>query len=403
MFSRGTSELIDRLPQLDGLTGTWARRRLSEAYLEVLATRELLQIEPDASVGEDIRRLVNALELYVLQAGREDEHLPAAAFVAAEALEIWSGALEGAKRVLLSVEAGLLFVIAGFDANAAAIAPSVADEGPASSEAWALESILRLLTQVGPDNVEPPSAAAARTAAITDALWRRVATDVHAHHSWLRGAGDDLESPGRHGLERLVATLAEIPGAAIQYPGPAHLTALLAKAARVMEARALRRLAPLSGLESYVAATVTERPLLWPGAERFASACLEALDRHAAVAVPTGSGKSAIAELAVVRALAEGWCLYLAPTNALVAQIRRDLRGAVALAGGEVRSFVGGGEYTTEEALDEAPAVGDVFVMTPEKCALALRQSSEAFETLRLLVLDECHLIGVGGTRGVVV
>ncbi|MCL6479337.1 MAG: hypothetical protein K6T65_13170 [Peptococcaceae bacterium] len=37
----------------------------------------------------------------------------------------------------------------------------------------------------------------------------------------------------------------------------------------------------------------------------------------AVVSMPTGSGKSFVAELAVSQAVGMGWCLYLAPTNAL--------------------------------------------------------------------------------------
>jgi hypothetical protein len=96
--------------------------------------------------------------------------------------------------------------------------------------------------------------------------------------------------------------------------------------------------------------------------------------------------------------------LYLVPTNALAAQVRRDLGTALTnLEGANVRSFIGGAEYTelAGESVGEVDA-GTVMVMTPEKCALALRRSPEAFETLRLCVFDECHLISDGGGRGVI-
>jgi replicative superfamily II helicase len=66
-----------------------------------------------------------------------------------------------------------------------------------------------------------------------------------------------------------------------------------------------------------------------------------------------------------------------------------------------VREFLGGSEYTTAsgEALQDI-AVGQVLVMTPEKCALALRQSPEAFEELALTIFDEAHLLGDRKGRG---
>ena len=61
MFSRGTSELIDRLPAIEGLTSEWARRRLSSAYVDLLAARDLLQVEAHGQSRDDARRLINAL------------------------------------------------------------------------------------------------------------------------------------------------------------------------------------------------------------------------------------------------------------------------------------------------------------------------------------------------------
>ena len=89
--------------------------------------------------------------------------------------------------------------------------------------------------------------------------------------------------------------------------------------------------------------------------------------------VPTGAGKSAVAELAVARDLANGWVLYLAPTNALVGQVIRDLRKCVGdLEGVEIRGFIGGAEHTEVPGETiQAVANRQVLVMTPEKCSLA--------------------------------
>jgi replicative superfamily II helicase len=106
-------------------------------------------------------------------------------------------------------------------------------------------------------------------------------------------------------------------------------------------------------------------PLLWPAAAAYADQALPGPDAHAVIAVPTGAGKSSVAELAIAQAVRTGWVLYLAPTNALVAQARRDLRRSIGhLDGVSIRTFTGGAEYTRMS--------GETLELTPEKCSLAL-------------------------------
>jgi hypothetical protein len=117
--------------------------------------------------------------------------------------------------------------------------------------------------------------------------------------------------------------------------------------------------------------------------------------------MPTGSGKSFLAELAIAHALSKGWVLYLTPTNALAQQVRRDLqRSLQPFSTVHITAFVGGAEYTplVDGDIEDARFVG---VMTPEKCALALRLYPAVFEKCALCVFDECHLLN-DPTRGVV-
>jgi hypothetical protein len=93
----------------------------------------------------------------------------------------------------------------------------------------------------------------------------------------------------------------------------------------------------------------------------------------------------------------------LAPTNALAHQVRRDLANSVKpFTQVEVKAFVGSEEYTTltEEQLF-IPESRFIAVMTPEKCALALRLYPERFSSCSLVVFDECHLLN-DPKRGVV-
>jgi hypothetical protein len=135
------------------------------------------------------------------------------------------------------------------------------------------------------------------------------------------------------------------------------------------------------------------RPLLWPSTLEYIQECLPGPHRDAVVSMPTGSGKSFLAEFAIAHALPHGWVLYLSPTNALAHQIRRDLSRALAtFTDVKVSAFVGGAEYTalSDEQIETASFVG---VMTPEKCALALRLYPAMFARCALCVFDECHLL----------
>ena len=85
----------------------------------------------------------------------------------------------------------------------------------------------------------------------------------------------------------------------------------------------------------------------------------------------------------------------MAPTNALTHQIRRELRHALRpYQQVAVRAFVGTEEYTTlsEEYIGEETE-HFVAVMTPEKCALAMRLYPDRFISCSLCVFDECHLL----------
>jgi len=147
----------------------------------------------------------------------------------------------------------------------------------------------------------------------------------------------------------------------------------------------------------------THRALLWP-------AHLEAIGRGSinpqtsmVISMPTGSGKSFIAEMKIAAALQnteDAWVLYVVPTNALVRQVTRDLEEALGPLVTTIRGFVTDREYTylSLESLspDELPTkpINYVAVMTPEKLRLAVSLWAEAFETCVLCVVDEAHLIG---------
>lgn len=431
MFNRGVDELLQSLPALGDLDADGVRRILTRAWLEAVDRRDLggdgISDEPFA---RDLRRLATALEVHAILAPDIDVATTrACAFVAAEALQVANeiSAVEeqGSTRWLFGsserfeqVESGLLYLIAGYDANAGVLARAledadIEDDADGVLAGWALSAITDLLLLRAPGDRPAPES-------LTDdlpmprrarrAVLQRLGEAITYHLRWLTLANPG-ENPAPAELRELIEQLERrrdgTPEAA-PHADLHHLALLVAAACDGTGDRALRRVpAPENDGARFLAyqrRRAATRPLLWPAAADYAAAALPGPQAHAIVSVPTGAGKSAVAELAVAQAVRDGWVLYLAPTNALVGQIRRQLYEVIGrLDGVTVREFLGGSEYTdlAGEALGD---IGDrqVLAMTPEKCSLALRQSPEAFERLALCIVDEAHTLGQRDARAVI-
>ncbi len=433
MFNRGITQLLEDLPKFEGLDGTTVKRLLTSAYIEGLDLATLAGDDRPRGLAAQLRRLVTALEIHaILVPGVEEQARRACAFVAAESLNLLSelrdsDAVAGADEPYFSafgsreryrrIEAGLLYVIAAFDANAVIAVREVVEvpaadrfepEAEVEASEWALRQVVALVRLSSPTPGALPlvptgDAPEQLVSHLRTALWRRIGEISRRQLRWLRLDDEAPDGGGVEALDRLGQLLERRTGAA--YADIAHLARLLRFACAGTTVRALRQVPPPSGDSSVFAGYQNRRcrakPLLWPSAERYRQLCLPGPSSHAAVAMPTGSGKSGVAELAVAQALVRGWVVYLAPTRALVRQVRRDLRQAFG-PDIEVREFLGGAEFTAlaDDSLELEPG-RSVLVMTPEKCSLALRQSPEAFANLALCVFDECHLIGEAGNRGV--
>ncbi|MGM5028328.1 DEAD/DEAH box helicase [Tardiphaga sp. 862_B3_N4_1] len=117
--------------------------------------------------------------------------------------------------------------------------------------------------------------------------------------------------------------------------------------------------------------------------------------------MPTSSGKTLMAELAILQTLsgyADAKVIYVTPTRALSTQVRRTLGADFAELGVDVTAA---GSAFEEDPFEQAllnKAAG-VVVLTPEKLDLLLRAHTEWFEGIRLVIIDEAHLLK-DGERG---
>jgi helicase len=103
------------------------------------------------------------------------------------------------------------------------------------------------------------------------------------------------------------------------------------------------------------------------------------------VAIPTASGKTLVAEMAMHFHIAKGGkCLYIVPLKALASEKFEDFSGK------GVRAGISTGDY---DRRDDYLGRNDIIVATSEKVDSLLRNASPWLQDISLLVIDEVHLV----------
>ena len=113
------------------------------------------------------------------------------------------------------------------------------------------------------------------------------------------------------------------------------------------------------------------------------------------ISLPTSSGKTRIAEIAIVKQLTvspDSKVLYLAPFRSLAYEIEEVMSRSLEPLGYVVSHLYGGCFYTSRDS-DEMES-SHVIIATPEKAKAIYRYTPEAFTNIGLIVFDEGHLIG---------
>ncbi len=162
-------------------------------------------------------------------------------------------------------------------------------------------------------------------------------------------------------------------------------------------------------LERYVRlACRSEQILTWPSQQRGFDRLIET--GSFALCTPTGSGKTRVAEVALLNGLfrrppgmfaAAPLCLYIVPTRALAAEVEgklgavlREVRGARAVT---VTALYGGLDWAPSDdwLLADEPAV---LVCTQEKAEALVRFFGDMIiERLELVIVDEAHEVQYSG------
>ncbi|WP_166669612.1 DEAD/DEAH box helicase [Paenisporosarcina antarctica] len=118
-------------------------------------------------------------------------------------------------------------------------------------------------------------------------------------------------------------------------------------------------------------------------------------DSGAVIAIPTSSGKTKIAEINILKAMIEdpnAIILYLAPYKSLAYEIETSLAKNLTKLNINVSNMYG----DETESLFDNFLQGDsqVLIVTPEKAKMMLRNNEEVKSRIKLVILDEGHLIG---------
>lgn len=118
-------------------------------------------------------------------------------------------------------------------------------------------------------------------------------------------------------------------------------------------------------------------------------------DQGSIVSIPTSSGKTRIAEIAILKCLEsniENKVLFIAPFRSLAYEIENSLDETFFNMGVSVSHLYGGSLFSKldEKLIDES----QIIVATPEKAKAMLRANSEILKQIKLVVIDEGHLLG---------
>ncbi|MEZ5963104.1 MAG: DEAD/DEAH box helicase [Planctomycetota bacterium] len=131
---------------------------------------------------------------------------------------------------------------------------------------------------------------------------------------------------------------------------------------------------------------------LWPSQIPAAARAIDESD-NLVVALPTSAGKTRIAELCALRALASGRrVIYVTPLRALSSQVEQDLADTFGPLGIEVASLYGAAGIEAGDS--ETLRSNKLVVATPEKLDFAIRNDADIINDCGLVILDEGHMLG---------
>ncbi len=139
---------------------------------------------------------------------------------------------------------------------------------------------------------------------------------------------------------------------------------------------------------------------LWPSQIEAVKSGLLDTTASKIIRMPTSSGKTRIAEMAMINTLSseKSKCVYIAPYRALVSELEDSFLNVFCDLGYRVSSIAG--HYEHDQFEEQIIRDADILVSTPEKLDLLFRRHSQFLDNAKLFVIDEGHTIDDSG-RGI--
>lgn len=424
MFDQQSANLLQSAPELPGILPEDLPRQLTAIYTE-LVTNRLNGLDPKQDATA-ITRLIEIATSYEIITALQPSFRGrgAAAFVAGSAYQILSKSLTGAgqeKEPILSrdhidgrIAAALLFLVAEQypDAREAI--------GPLGANRDNMPQLLQMLTESLIDMVTENYVGilerAARREQLPEAriyepqtramlyLYDLNLQGIEQMAALILGAAlpATLQNADRSPADvfRTVISAASLQfnnvpftgGFLSTYPGPEHLASLLLKSADSLLAASIMQLDAPDGTDesiwfNWLRYRAQSKPILWPNHREAFERGFHLPGNSAVMVLPTGAGKTTLSEFKIAATLSCGKkVIFLAPTNALVEQLKNDLSQSLPA------NLFGDEEfYELDLFITVDDTLSPLEVMTPEKCLALLNFNPQAFADVGLLVFDECH------------
>jgi hypothetical protein len=140
---------------------------------------------------------------------------------------------------------------------------------------------------------------------------------------------------------------------------------------------------------------------LWISQRSALPRALDMTNRGAIINLRTSAGKTRVADLAILRTLLANPAarvFYLAPFRSLALEVEQTLNATFSWLGHTVSHLYGGSRISSVDT--ELAAESTITIATPEKARALVRATPELFRDVKLVIVDEGHMIG-GSERDV--